>query len=322
MKTLLLFAAFLALFPQTASPRKTVKLPGGVNLEFAWITPGSFVMGSPGDEANRDAVEGTQHPVMISRGFYLGLYEVTQRQWLAVMGVNPSVLQQAVAGENTLDRPVDSVSWQETQLFIERLNSLGLGRFRLPTEAEWEYAARAGTTTPYSLSGDVHQFVWANSRSFARTHPVGQKPANAWGLFDMHGNVWEWCSDWYAPYTAEPVTDPTGPASGKERVFRGGSWYDFPAALRSANRHRHAPDVGYTAIGLRLVLEASVQEERTATLPGGIGMCFTHIPAGEFLMGSPATEIGRANDESPVHSVMISQAFWLGTYSDFQMRAT
>jgi formylglycine-generating enzyme required for sulfatase activity len=310
----LLAATLHSVSVQDISHERVVSLPGGCRVEFIYIAPGSFLMGSPNEESHRDVDEGPQHPVMITRGFYLGIHEVTQRQWMAVMGINPSVFDQSVEGEDPMDLPVDSVTWQDTQRFIDRLNTMGLGRFRLPTEAEWEYAARAGTNTPYSSDGDVHEFAWANSRSMARSHPVGRKPPNARGLLDMHGNVWEWCSDWYAPYTADGVENPRGPLNGTEKVFRGGSWYDFPQALRSANRHRHVPDVAFTSIGFRLVLEPATVEEKIADLPGGISMRFAGLPAGNFLMGSPPWEAGRAPDEGPVHRVTISQPLYMGIH--------
>jgi formylglycine-generating enzyme required for sulfatase activity len=191
----------------------------------------------------------------------LGVHEVTQAQWSAVMGHNPAVFKR---GSDAPQRPVESVSWLDCQQFIARLNALQRGIFRLPFEAEWEYAARAGTTTRFPWGDDAkdwetHSHAWANSRSYAISHPVGQKPPNAWGLHDMHGNVWEWCGDWYGPYSAGPARDPGGPTEGRERVFRGGSWYDFPVSLRSANRHRHVPHGRYPAVGLRLVW---VKEER------------------------------------------------------------
>lgn len=306
-----------------STSRTEVQLPGGVPLAFVTIPAGSYRRGTPETELGRDADEGPQHEVTISRPFQMGVFEVTQRQWRAVMGHNPAVFQQAAAPPMTpddpLDRPVDSVSWLDAQDFLKRLNALGLGRFRLPTEAEWEYAARAGTTAPYPWAltpgrDRTHEFAWANSRSFATTHAVGLKPANAWGLHDMHGNVWEWCSDWYGPYNAAPQTDPTGPNSGRERVFRGGSWYDFPPVLRSANRHRHLPDGRYTAIGLRLVKELDSMEERTLLLPGSILLRVVRIPAGRFQMGSPTSEVGRATDEAPVREVSISRPFWLGAW--------
>lgn len=309
--------------------RSTVTLPGAVPMDFLTIPPGTYRRGSPATETGRDADEGPQHEVTISRGFQLGVYEVTQRQWKAVMGENPAVFQQAASppmpADDPLDRPVDSVSWQDAQRFLNRLNAFGLGRFRLPTEAEWEYAARAGTTTayPWGEAGDrdrTHEFAWANSRSYATTRAVGLKPPNAWGLHDMHGNLWEWCSDWYGPYSAGPQTDPVGAPAGRERVFRGGSWYDFPHVLRSANRHRHAPDGRYTAIGLRIVKELEDENASKVMLPGGVALRLVRIPAGRFLMGSPETETGRAKDESPLHEVTISRPFWMGAHEVTQQQ--
>ncbi len=235
----------------------SVPLAEGVTLRFVWIPPGSYGRGSEPGEAGRDVDEGPRHEVTLSRGFYLGIHEVTQAQWTAVMGANPAVFRR---GAEAPQRPVESVSWEDCQRFLARLAQRGSGRFRLPTEAEWEYAARAGSTARFPWGDDprefeTHSHAWANSRSYAITHPVGTKPPNAWGLHDLHGNVWEWCSDWYAPYAAGPQRDPAGPPTGRERVFRGGSWYDFPVSLRSANRHRHRPDGRYTAVGLRLVWE-------------------------------------------------------------------
>jgi formylglycine-generating enzyme required for sulfatase activity len=241
--------------PQRAE--RSVAFSEKVKAPFVWIAPGSYQRGSPVSETGRDRDEGPPHEVTLTKGFYLGVHEVTQAQWLAVMGSNPAVFRR---GQQADQRPVESVSWDDCQTFIARLNERGRERFRLPSESEWEYAARAGSTTRYPWGDDpsgfaVHEHAWANSRSYAITHPVGQKRPNAWGLHDMHGNVWEWCQDWYAPYPEGPQRDPTGPAEGKEKVFRGGSWYDFPVSLRSANRHRHAPDGRYTAVGLRLVIE-------------------------------------------------------------------
>jgi formylglycine-generating enzyme required for sulfatase activity len=238
-------------------PVRTVSPAPGVEFAFAWIPPGTYARGSEPGEAGRDADEGPRHEVTLTRGFLLGVHEVTQAQWTAVMGRNPAVFRR---GADAPRRPVESVSWDDCQRFLAALNRRDAGRFRLPTEAEWEYAARAGTTTRYPWGDDpaghaTHAHGWANSRSYAITHPVGTKAANVWGLHDLHGNVWEWCSDWYGPYAAGPQLDPTGPGTGRERVFRGGSWYDFPPSLRSANRHRHAPGERYPAVGLRLVWE-------------------------------------------------------------------
>jgi formylglycine-generating enzyme required for sulfatase activity len=234
---------------------RTVEFAPAVAMSFVRLAPDAYLRGSHESEGGRDRDEGPQHDVTLSRSFWLGTHEVTQAQWTAVMGENPAVFRR---GEDAPQRPVESISWGDGQRFIAKLGALGLGKFRLPTEAEWEFAARAGTTTRYPWGDDLkevetHAHAWANSRSYAVTHPVGTKKPNGWGLFDMHGGVWEWCSDWYGPYADGAQRDPTGPASGRERVFRGGSWYDFPTSLRSANRHRHTPGGRYPAVGLRLV---------------------------------------------------------------------
>lgn len=249
-----LLVAWAGAVPGVAA-EQVIPIAEGVTLRFVPIAPGTYWRGSPVAEPGRDRDEGSAHEVTLTRGFFLGVHEVTQAQWTAVMGSNPAVFRR---GPDAPRRPVESVSWADCQRFIARLNTLGVGRFRLPTEAEWEYAARAGSTARFPWGDDgnesaVHRHAWANSRSYAITHPVCEKPANAWGVFDLHGNVWEWCSDWYGPYAEGPQRDPTGPAEGREKVFRGGSWYDFPVSLRSANRHRHDPDGRYTAVGLRLV---------------------------------------------------------------------
>ena len=235
---------------------KTITLPGGVDMQFALIPAGEFLMGSPETAPDRDPDEGPAHQVKISLPFYLGTTEVTQRQWKALMGNNPAVFK--VFPEH-LEHPVEMVSWNDCQRFIEKLNTLGLGKFRLPTEAEWEYACRAGTTTRYfwgDESKGIREHCWYNRTSYARTYPVGTKKQNPWGLYDMAGSVWEWCSDWKAPYPAEGLrVDPKGPVSGKVKIFRGGSWYDFENSLRAANRHGHGTDKGYSAIGLRVLME-------------------------------------------------------------------
>jgi formylglycine-generating enzyme required for sulfatase activity len=226
-------------------------------LYFVLIEPGSFWMGSPESEPNRDGDEGPIHKVQISKAFYLGKFEITQEQFETVMGYNPSIFDDF---ETSPHHPVENLSWNEVNLFIKKLNELNIGKFRLPTEAEWEYACRAGTETPYYWGSEMRfngqsEYTWANSRSMAMTHPVGEKKPNSWGLYDMSGNVWEWCSDWYGPYNDSAVVDPSGLNSGKNKVFRGGSWYDFYESHRCANRHRHGTDLGYTAIGFRVVME-------------------------------------------------------------------
>ena len=221
-----------------------------LGMEFKWIPAGSFVMGSPQGEEGRFAAE-VQHGVRISEGFWMGKYEVTQGEWEAVMGSNPSYFESCGAR-----CPVESVSWNDVQGFIAELNARESGkgnRYRLPTEAEWEYAARAGTTG--ARHGVLGSIAWYEDNSGGRTHPVGQKRANAWGLHDMLGNVWEWTADWYGDYPSGLVTDPRGPSTGSDRVFRGGSWFAWN--VRSANRLYDSPGFrGYddiAGVGFRLV---------------------------------------------------------------------
>ena len=239
--------------------QKSIRLPGGQDIDFVYIPAGSFIMGSPEDELERHGDEGPLRNVRISQGFYLGTYEVTQAQWKAVMGDNPSVFRNFPDSDK---HPVDMISWNDARAFVDKLNTLGLGSFRLPTEAEWEYACRAGTDTRYYWGTDssdwqVHDYAWAFSLAEGRSHPVGQKEPNAWGLYDMSGNVWEWCQDWRSgSYDPADTLDPTGAPGGTKKVYRGGSWFNKPSTLRTANRNGHEPDLRFTNAGLRLVMEA------------------------------------------------------------------
>ena len=253
--TLFLLLASGNIFSQEKT--KTVVLPGGVQLEFVYIPPGKFLMGSSMQELERHGDEGPVRQVVISKGFYMSKYEVTQGQWLAVMNNNPSVMNEK---SNWKRHPADNVSWNDCNTFISKINELGLGTFRMPTEAEWEYACRAGTTSRYYWGNDttdyqVHEYAWAFSKAEGISHPVGLKKPNNWGLYDMSGNVWEWCSDWRGPYRADRLIDPTGPGEGKKKIYRGGSWFNKPSTLRSANRNGHEPDMRGTNAGLRLVLQ-------------------------------------------------------------------
>lgn len=214
-------------------------LGGGVKLDLVLIRPGKFLMGS-----ETAADEKPVHKVTISQQFYLGKYEVTQAQWEAVMGSNPSGFKGATL-------PVEQVSWEDCQEFIEKLNSKGIGTFRLPTEAEWEYACRAGTTGDHA--GNLDEMAWYKMNSDDKTHLVGTKKANPWGLYDMHGNVWEWCQDRYGDYPTGAVQDPAGAAGGSFRVFRGGSWNSRAYNCRSANRNRYSPSYRSDGLGFRLV---------------------------------------------------------------------
>lgn len=245
---------FVSLSVMAAEPadETRITLPGGVEMEFRLIPEGDFLMGSEDDEEGRHGDEGPVHHVTITEPFYFGTYEVTQRQWLTLMDDNPSLF----AGR--LDNPVERITWNEAQQFIDKLNELGQGAFRLPTEAEWEHACRAGTQTRFHWGDDpgykiIYQYSWFNPITHAQTMPVGGKKPNPWGLYDITGNVWEWCLDWKGPYTAEAKVDPRGPDSGELKCFRGSSWYDAPDKQRSANRHGHAPDERYSTIGMRVV---------------------------------------------------------------------
>ncbi len=226
-------------------------LPGEVrtfaDIDFVWIPQGTFMMGSTPQEHNF-APNERQHQVTISQGFWLAKYQVTQAQWCAVMGNSPSRFAGA-------DRPVENVSWNDCYEYIRRLNARQEERFRFPTEAEWEYACRAGTTTAYSFGdaiSDLEHYAWYKKNSRATTHRVGQKRPNVWGLHDMHGNVWEWCQDWYAEYPASFSMDPKGPPDGSSRVVRGGSWGGEDLSCRSARRKRRQSDEQLSSCGLRL----------------------------------------------------------------------
>ncbi len=219
-------------------------------MQMILIQPGEFSMGSPLTEKGRGSDE-VQHRVRITKPFYIGKYEVTQEQWKAVMGDNPSFFKGA-------KNPVEKVSWNDCQNFIERLNRIVPGGgFRLPTEAEWEYAARAGTTTRFYWGDDpdyteIDKYAWYNKNSARRTHPVGTKKPNPWGLYDTSGNVWEYSGYYQKDYPLGLQIDPKGPGSGEERVFRGGSWKSRAWYCRSANRGGLNPDFRSSNFGFRI----------------------------------------------------------------------
>lgn len=229
-----------------------------LGMSFKRIPAGSFTMGSPDSEAGHHAFEGPQHPVTLTQDFYMQTTEVTQGQWSAIMGNNPSWF----SFRCTPDCPVEQVTVSDIQTFLTLLNARGEGTYRLPTEAEWEYAARAGTTTAYSFGADatdIREYGWFgyDDNAGVSTHPVGEKQPNAWGLYDMHGNVWEWVEDRYAYYTSASATDPViGPVTGQEmRICRGGSWGDSIDVLRSAYRHSFDYTFSSSHVGFRLVKE-------------------------------------------------------------------
>ena len=243
-------------------PSKKELRPGEVvtsvlGMKFAWCPPGTFLMGSSTSEEERENNE-VQHRVTLTQGFLMGVTPVTQAQWQAVMGSNPSQF-------NGDDRPVENVSWEDCQDYCQKLGVKTDKRFRLPTEAEWEYACRAGTTTPFHFGDTINTdlanydgtYTYGNGVEGPyreQTTPVGSFPANAWGLYDMHGNVWEWCQDRYGPYPDGDIKDPTGGNTGVARVLRGGSWFGSPDGCRAAYRLKSAPALRYGGYGCRLVL--------------------------------------------------------------------
>jgi formylglycine-generating enzyme required for sulfatase activity len=248
---------------RAAGAKLKIALPGGVVMRFAWCPPGAFRMGSNHPLWPRSKNDRPVHAVTLTKGFFLGIHPVTQGQWNAVMGTDPSHFK----GPN---RPVEQVSWYDCRRFCERLTARlgGRGAVRLPTEAEWEYACRAGTTSEYhfcdaiapdraNYDDSLPRIGSAPEQGTVRgqTTDVGSFPANPWGLFDMHGNVWEWCSDWYGPYSPGAQTDPSGPKRGEVRVLRGGSWRTAPSACRSASRDGNAPGDRYSVDGFRVCLD-------------------------------------------------------------------
>ena len=227
---------------------------------FVWISPGTFIMGSPANEVGRWGDE-VQHEVTLTQGFWMSDHEVTQAEYQAVMGKNPSFFNGWPSFSAVdLNRAVETVTWNEAALYCQKLTERerAAGRitaqqvYRLPTEAEWEYAARAGTTE--ARHGELDKIAWWLNNSGWEPHRVKQKAANAWGLYDMMGNVWEWCSDWYGGYPKMAVKDPTGPGWGSERVLRGGFWGSRADTARSAVRFRRESDFSDGYLGFRPVL--------------------------------------------------------------------
>jgi formylglycine-generating enzyme required for sulfatase activity len=239
--------------PEVKKPEDIVsgnEFTNSLGMKFVYIKPGTFMMGSPVNEKDRDNDE-TQHQVTLTKGYYIGVTEVTQGQWKGVMGNNPSSFSNC--GD---DCPVEKVSWNDVQEFISRLNSKeGTNKYRLPTEAEWEYACRAGGSTRFTFGdsdSELGNYAWYRSNSDSKTHPVASLKSNAWGLYDMHGNVWEWVFDLYEDYSPDSVIGPTELSRDSERVFRGGSWYYRLSYERSAYRYKYSPFYRSKDLGFRL----------------------------------------------------------------------
>ncbi|MGO8747823.1 MAG: formylglycine-generating enzyme family protein [Thermoguttaceae bacterium] len=284
MRTFVIWSAVLLALAGTAfsedskQPPKelTVDLGGGVKMELVLIPAGEFMMGSPDSDDGAFAWEQPQHRVRITKPFYLGKYPVTQGQYERVMGKNPSWFCKSGAGKDKIGEtetsqfPVEQVLWEEAMGFCKRLSEKEKKKYRLPTEAQWEYACRAGSTTRYCFGDDETQlgdYAWFGGTAGLQTHPVGQKKRNAWGLYDIHGNVWEWCQDWYERYQANsPTDDPTGPTTSSYRVFRGGSWFDDARYCRSACRKSDMPearrrDLGFRVVAVLMVMGCDGQEK-------------------------------------------------------------
>lgn len=313
-------------------------------IVFSWIPPGSFLMGGNAPEEDRVGGDGNPlHKVTLSKGFWMARTELTYSQWHSVMGHQHS-LYPTLFDEVGPNAPVENISWDECMQFCKRLNSAFHGDyFRLPTEAEWEYACRAGTTTSsYGPLDDIAWYEMDEDNSPQITHVVGQKKPNAWNLYDMLGNVQEYCSDWFAEkYPGKPQVDPKGPPSGTNRVARGGSIKygkgHLLASMRMEVESNSKVNEGTEYVGLRVVLNqipkdtnAKIQPmpisipdfaKKKGIRPGQIldddlaGMSFCWIPAGSFIMGSPGEETDfspERSDEWPQHRVTISKGFWMG----------
>jgi len=238
-------------------PQTTNIFRNSLGMTFTRIPAGSFIMGSPEDEPGRENDE-IQHKVIITKDYFMQTTVITQGQWMSLMNNNPSIYNSC--GNNC---PVDNISWYDTQDFIKKLNNLGEGTYRLPTEAEWEYAARAGTQTPFFWGECLSDYANYNGNEtvsecpksvFRNTPlPVSSFLPNAWGLYDVHGTIWEWCQDYKADYSKETVTDPTGPKSGQIRIHRGGGFVSPEKNCRSAFRPAMEPDFKNNTFGARLV---------------------------------------------------------------------
>ena len=260
--------------PERNDPLPTIT--NSIGMQLVQIPSGEFLMGSPDSDGDAEDHEKPQHRVRITEAFYLGVYPVTQEEYQQVMGSNPSHF----TGDPRL--PVEMVSWEDAVEFCNQLSALpeeqAAGRFyRLPTEAEWEYACRAGSRTVYSFGDSAESlgdYAWYLGNSGRKTHPVGQKKPNAWGLYDMHGNVLEWCSDRFGHryYADSPLEDPTGPASATDPVRRGGSWIDGAGSCRAACRHAGGPwfrsgDMGFRVAAVPLS-QSSQEPASPAAEPG------------------------------------------------------
>ena len=263
MRALVLIIVLLVASP--AAGQQPKEITNSIGMKLVLIHAGSFTMGSPSGEAGRDPNE-TQHEVTISKSYYLGSYEVTQGQYEKVIGKNPSHFKGS-------DLPVEWVAWNDAVFFCGMLSDIpeekATGReYRLPTEAEWEYACRATSGATYCFGDSVEslgEYAWSHENSERKIHPVGEKKANRWGLYDMHGNVWEWCQDCSADYPPDASTDPQGPNKGSDRILRGGCSGSDAALCRSAFRGLPAPPLRAGNIGFRVAMSLPAKQPEAAS---------------------------------------------------------
>ncbi|MBO4545739.1 MAG: formylglycine-generating enzyme family protein, partial [Verrucomicrobia bacterium] len=315
--------------PPAAGQNAAIPLAETVDLDLNWIAPGTFVMGSSKDELGRGDNE-TQHQVTLTQGYWMGRYEITQAQYKAVTGRNPSVFKDD-------SNPVENVSWFDARDFCAKLTEIeaAAGRlpegyeYALPTEAQWEYACRAGTITAFNNGTNIpaaeqiedeycfnlNAIGWYKFNSYGTTAPAGEKQPNAWGLYDMHGNVAEWCSDWYKKDYPNPfAVDPAGPYTAIRRVVRGGSYSDGAGSCRSAFRLASLMTYSDSTVGFRVAL-VPVSLNKTIPLSDDVGLEMIRIEPGTFIMGSPEDELGYDNHfPETQHEVTLAEEYWLGRY--------
>ncbi len=244
--------------PEIKTPEEP-KTGNSLGMEFVYIPSGTFMMGTPPEMAVKDTDE-RYHKVTLTKDFFMQTTEITRKQWADLMGRSQTFLPKTPFFENCGDDcPIENISWNDVQEFIRRLNEQeNTDKYRLPTEAEWEYACRAGSGAYFCFGNDfgrIGAYAWYRNNSNRQVHKVGQKKPNAWGLYDMHGNVWEWCSDLRSKYPVGPVTDPKGPTEGSHHVCRGGGWRNFDGGVRSAYRDYIADNRGDNFLGFRLIRE-------------------------------------------------------------------
>ena len=287
----------------------------GVSFKMIAVKGGTFTMGATSEQTGADSDESPTHSVTLS-DYYIGETEVTQELWSAVMGSNPSYFT------GNMRCPVEEVSWDDCQTFISRLNELTGETFRLPTEAQWEYAARGGNKSKgytYSGSNEIDEVAWYDDNSDEMTYHVKTKAPNELGIYDMSGNVWEWCSDRHGPYSSAAQTDPTGSATSYYRVARGGSWNNVATGCRVANRGYCAPTITDFSLGLRLAYNydetpptggGSVNDEQNKVYTAnGVSFKMIAVKGGTFTMGATSEQTGARSNESPTHSVTLSDYY-------------